>query len=138
MYSIADRLRQLADELDGGGSGMGVGGGRPGMVRVTPTGVLAHGVERWYPAAEEGESLFTYASRIGPMIDFGTGKPYIPVWLQGSAMFSPTMGPPPPYPGATVPERFDAVMHGRDWMTQADIERQHNLDSTGEHFSPGR
>jgi hypothetical protein len=67
------------------------------------------------------------------MVNPDTGQPYIPQWLQGSAMFSPTMGPPAGL-AVTVPERFDKVMHGHDWMTQADVEQQH----VGGSFSPGR
>lgn len=107
----------------------------PGYVAVRPTGVLAHGVVRWYPEPNPFESLFTYASRIQMTVAPDTGHTYLPSWMFGTAIFSPSMGPPPPYPGANDAECFDFVMHARDWWSQAEVERQASLP--GGAFSPG-
>lgn len=131
---ISDQLRHLADQLDG----TVTGGGdyqRPGYVKVVPTGVRAGGIVRFYPAPEPSEGLFTYASRIQRMLDPDSGQTYVPSVLWGSAIFSPVMGGQG-FPGNEA-EQFDRIMHPRDWMTQADLDREANLEATGAKFSPG-
>lgn len=125
--SIADQLRDLANQLDGIVVSHTTEEVREGFVKVTPTGVRATGASRWYPDPQVlmpgSTNCWSYAQRLTQLKD-KNGEPYC---TQTAAIMFMNMTPPELVPiimAGRFAEAVDRMQHPQEWWNQEEEDRQ--------------